>query len=353
MKPTLIKEAIKKTMEAGRPAFVWGAAGVGKSEVIAQIADEMFGAKHGLEIDENGRLREKKSKKFTNHRPYFVDLRLLLLDPVDLRGLPRLNGDNLAHWCPPDFLPKDGEGILFLDELNAATPLVQASAYQLVLNRKVGEYELPEGWHIIAAGNRETDRAITHRMPSPLANRFVHLEFEIDPEDWIAWALRNAVRTEVISFIRMRYNLLHQFDPKRNDKAFPTPRTWVFVSQLMDTKPSGTVELSLLQGTVGEGAGAEFKAFIDLIGKMPSIDMILLNPENVSVPKEPAILYALSTALGRVTSSQNVDNVCTYLKKMPKEFQVLTIKDATKQHEELFETRAYIEWASENADVMI
>ena len=124
----------------------------------------------------------------------------MLLDPVDLRGLPSVRGD-VAHWCPPSFLPTEGEGILFLDELNAAPPLVQAACYQLVLDRRVGEYVLPDGWTVVAAGNRETDRAVTHRMPSALANRFVHLDFSVDVAAWLQWAESAGVGEEVLAFI--------------------------------------------------------------------------------------------------------------------------------------------------------
>jgi hypothetical protein len=332
MKPTQVKEAIRHAVQAKRPVFIWGASGIGKSDIVSQLAHEFYG------------------KKYPNGN-YFIDLRLLLLDPVDLRGLPHLNGDNKAHWCQPDFLPSEGEGILFLDELNSAPPLVQASAYQLILNRKIGEYTLPQGWDIIAAGNRETDKAITHRMPSPLANRFIHLNFEVDNDDWIAWALTNNVRTDIISFIRHRPELLHSFDPQKNEKAFPTPRSWMFVSQLLDTNPSGAVKLSLIQGTVGEGAGAELRGYLDLIGKMPNVDEIIMFPDKVGVPKEPAILYALSTAIARKTTEHTIDNVCVYLKKMPPEFQVLTVRDAYQMNNDIVNTRAFIQWTSDNAEI--
>jgi len=124
------------------------------------------------------------------------DVRALLLDPVDLRGLPFLGSDGRSKWATPDFLPQDGEGILFLDELNAAPAMVQASCYQLVLDRKLGEYTLPEGWAIVAAGNRDSDRAATTRMPTPLRNRFVHLEFEVDVQEWAEWAIGAEIRPE-------------------------------------------------------------------------------------------------------------------------------------------------------------
>jgi MoxR-like ATPase len=162
MKPLRIIENLKSLIEIQQPVFVLGPPGIGKSQVVAQVARQ-----EGLAL---------------------IDVRAVLLDPVDLRGLPHIDEQHRACWCPPDFLPQVGSGILFLDELNAAPPLVQAACYQLVLDLRLGEYQLPESWSIVAADNRETDRAVTHRMPSALANRFVHLNFDVDVEQWLVWA---------------------------------------------------------------------------------------------------------------------------------------------------------------------
>ncbi|HKI82063.1 MAG TPA: MoxR family ATPase, partial [Pseudodesulfovibrio sp.] len=227
MNPARIKTSLRSLIPLGQPVFLWGAPGVGKSQVVAQVAEEL-----GREL---------------------IDIRAVLLDPVDLRGLPSVDGQ-VARWNPPAFLPREGTGVLFLDELNAAPPLVQAACYQLVLDRRVGEYELPEGWAVVAAGNRETDRAVTHRMPSALANRFVHLDFSVDVNDWLAWAEQAGLGREVLDFIRFRPNLLHAFDPRQNEKAFPSPRSWEFAARVLAVKPDPEVELGLLKGTVGPGA---------------------------------------------------------------------------------------------------
>jgi MoxR-like ATPase len=194
MKPSLICATLNRLIKIRQPVFIWGAPGVGKSQIVAQVAA-------GQQLP-------------------LVDIRAVLLDPVDLRGLPHIDSEGRAHWSPPDFLPQNGSGVLFLDELNAAPPLVQAACYQLVLDRRIGEYRLPEGWSIIAAGNRETDRAVTHRMPSALANRFVHLSFDPDLGDWLVWAAAHDVSPEVVAFLRYRPGLLHAFDAQKDDKAF-------------------------------------------------------------------------------------------------------------------------------------
>ena len=211
MKPSHVEDSLKLLIKCQQPVFLWGPPGVGKSQVVRQVTRDLDLA--------------------------CTDVRAVLLDPVDLRGLPHINGDNRAQWATPDFLPQDGKGVLFLDELNAAPPLVQAACYQLVLDRKIGEYTLPETWAVIAAGNRESDRAVTHRMPSALANRFVHIEFEADMEDWAAWALNHGIQSEIIGFLRFRPALLHQFDGRADEKAFPSPRAWEFVSKILEQNP--------------------------------------------------------------------------------------------------------------------
>jgi MoxR-like ATPase len=224
------------------------------------------------------------------------DIRALLLDPVDLRGLPFVGKDGRSQWATPEFLPQDGEGILFLDELNAAPAMVQASCYQLVLDRKVGEYTLPEGWAIVAAGNRDSDRAATTKMPTPLRNRFVHLEFEVDVQEWSEWAIKANVRPEVIAFIRFRPELLSAFD--RDANAFPSPRSWEFVSRILNSRADSSAEHELIAGGVGTGAATEFSAFLRMFRELPNIDSILLNPTQEPVPENAAAQYAVGFGAG-------------------------------------------------------
>ena len=182
MKASAVANALRTLVAARQPVFIWGPPGVGKSSVIAQLA-------RSLSLS----LR---------------DIRALLLDPVDLRGLPYV-AEGRSKWAVPEFLPADGAGILFLDELNAAPAMVQAAFYQLVLDRRLGEYMLPAGWVIVAAGNRDGDRAHTTRMPTPLRNRFVHLDFEVDAQEWSEWAIGASIRPEVIAFIRFQIGRAH------------------------------------------------------------------------------------------------------------------------------------------------
>ena len=321
MKPSVVSHALRALVVGEKQAvFIWGSPGSGKSAVVNQLAAELGVA-----------LR---------------DIRALLLDPVDLRGLPFVGKDGRSQWATPAFLPQDGEGILFLDELNAAPAMVQASCYQLVLDRKLGEYTLPEGWAIVAAGNRDSDRAATTRMPTPLRNRFVHLDFEVDVQEWSEWAIKANIRPEVIAFIRFRPELLSAFE--RDSNAFPSPRSWEFVSRIQNSNPDPSAEYELIAGAVGTGAATEFSAFLRMFRELPNIDAILLNPAQEPVPANAAAQYAVASALGRCASDTNFDRICVYLNRLPTEFRVLCVRDATLRDPAIRCTAGYVRWAVEN-----
>ncbi len=330
MTPTQIISALHTLLAIRRPVFLWGAPGVGKSQVVAAVARER-----------NMALR---------------DVRAVLIDPVDLRGIPRISGDGRTTWCPPDFLPGPGDpenGVLFLDELNAAPPLVQAACYQLILDRRVGEYQLPDGWAVVAAGNRDGDRAVTHRMPTALANRMVHLDFETDLDDWLDWARKAGIRPEVSAFLRFRPRLLHDFDARSAGRAFPSPRTWEFVSDIMNAAPSPDVEHELLRGTVGAGAAAEFTGFLRVWRELPTAEEVLAAPLSAPFPEEPAALYALCEAVARRASAENASALTGFAARLPAEFGVLLMRDAVCRDARLTETDAFAGWARDNAQVLM
>ena len=323
MKASAISAALHVLVAARQPVFVWGGPGIGKSAVVNQLA---------------------RASKIP-----LQDVRALLLDPVDLRGLPFLGSDGRSKWASPEFLPQDGSGILFLDELNAAPAMVQASCYQLVLDRRLGEYTLPEGWAIIAAGNRDSDRGATTRMPTPLRNRFVHLEFEVDLHEWSEWAIQAGIRPEVIAFLRFRPELLSAFD--RDANAFPSPRSWEFVSRILDSLDSQSnpaIEHEVIVGAVGTGAATEFSAFLRMFRELPNIDAILLNPRTEPVPENAAAQYAVASALARCASDTNFDRICLYLERLPTEFRVLCVRDATLRVPAIRSTTGFVKFAVEN-----
>ncbi|PID76177.1 MAG: ATPase [Deltaproteobacteria bacterium] len=327
MKASEIAKALVSLTSIQQPVFLWGPPGIGKSQVVQQTALSL-----DLEI---------------------IDVRAILLDPVDLRGIPRITSQGISQWCAPGFLPQKGKGILFLDELNAAPPLVQAACYQLVLDRCIGEYVLPQDWSVVAAGNRDQDRAVTHRMPSALANRFVHLEFAVDTDDWLTWAAGNEILPEVIAFIRFRPNLLHDFDPEKDDRAFPSPRSWEFVSRIMKSKPDPTLLGELVRGTVGPGASAEFMGFLSVWQQLPQAREILDNPSGIEIPADPAILFALCEMMGRAAHESVAEPLMIWASRLPPEFSVLLVREAVRHNNTLVNTQAFAQWAKQHADVLI
>jgi MoxR-like ATPase len=331
VKPSELVSCIDTMLQARVPSFLWGPPGVGKSQIVRQVAE-----------DDNRKV---------------IDIRAVQFDPVDLRGLPSINGDGLTHWSIPDFLPRadrDGErGVLFLDELNAAPPAVNAALYQLVLERALGNYTLPDGWDIIAAGNRETDRGVTSRMPTPLANRFAHFQVIVDLQDWCTWAHAAGVRVELIAFLRFRPELLHSFDPKSGEKAFPSPRSWEFVDRVLNANPPANVELATYASIVGQAAAIEFVGFLRQFASIQSIDGILLNPDSADVPKDPSQLYAIATALARRSDENNFSRVWTYAQRMPAEYTVLVMHDAVRRDRSLEKTRAFIDFGVKHTEAVL
>ncbi len=336
MKPSKLYEALHALIGERVPLHIWGACGVGKSQIVAQVATD-------LDYD-------------------FLDVRAVQLDPVDLRGLPRIAADQ-TEWAPPRFLPNTGKGILFLDELTSAPQMTQAGCYQLVLDRKLGEYRLPDGWVVIAAGNPASERGVHFAMPRPLRNRFVHLELEADLDDWCKWAVKACVRPEIIAFLRFKPDLLHTADATSDANAWPTPRSWEMASNVLSgiarrqktALLAGTSEFEaqLLDGTVGQAAASELVAFLRLFRQLPSIDEILLNPATAPVPTETSAQIAIATALGRVMTDSSVGRGLTYLDRMPTEMRVMAMRDAGARDTAITHTPEFVRFGVENREVLL
>jgi MoxR-like ATPase len=242
--------------------MIWGPAGIGKSSIVAQVAQ-----RHDLE---------------------FVDVRLSQLAPSDLRGLP-VAVDGVSRWYPPEFLPQRGRGILFLDEVNLAPPAMQGIAQQLILDRKIGSYTVPDEWFIWAAGNRKEDRASFFEMPAPLANRFLHLQVAPDWDSFKAFALAHGINERILAFLSFRPTLLHHLDPQA--PAWPSPRSWSMASHLMQADLSP-------EAAVGAAAAAELSAFSALYDSLPDLDAILDGKgDSPSFPSEPSVRFALTIGL--------------------------------------------------------
>ena len=276
------EQRIVRAFRKKRPVFLWGLPGVGKSDLMQQIADKEYLGKTLL-----------------------IDLRVALFEPTDLRGYPVPNVQTgQMQWLPPSDLPTESQAeehdtiILFLDEMNSAAPGVQAAAYQLILNRRIGQYKLPDNVVIVAAGNRESDKGVTYRMPTPLANRFVHLEVRVDYDSWVNWAVTNRIHEDVVGYVSFAKGDLCDFDPRSSGRSFATPRSWSFVSEFLDDDDISDNELTdLVSGCVGEGIAIKFMAHRKVAKDMPKPEDILAGKVKECKIKEISAQYALTIGM--------------------------------------------------------
>lgn len=277
--PNKAKKSILRAFSKKRPIFLWGPPGIGKSDIIGQITN-------GLS------------------KSHLIDIRLSLWDPTDIKGIPYYSAnDNTMAWAPPAELPTEEFAaqfdniVLFLDEMNSAAPAVQAAAYQLILNRRVGQYKLPDNVLIVAAGNREADKGVTYRMPAPLANRFVHLELAVDFDDWFQWAVDNDIHQDVVGYLTFSKKDLYDFDPKSPSRSFATPRSWSFVSELLEDDDDENTTTDLVSGAVGEGLAVKFSAHRKIASSLPNPTDILDGKVTDMNTKEISAMYSLTVSL--------------------------------------------------------
>ena len=272
---TQARKSLLKAFRVKRPLFLWGPPGIGKSELVEGITNDLGGL--------------------------LIDLRLGQMEPTDIRGIPFYNKDiGKMDWAPPIELPDEAMAkdypivVLFLDELNSAAPSVQAAAYQLILNRRIGKYRLPNNVVMVAGGNRESDKGVTYRMPTPLANRFLHQEMKVDFASWQTWAVENKIHPEVVGYLSFAKQDLYDFDSKSSSRAFATPRTWTFVSELLAEDDGDNDTLTnLIAGTVGEGLAVKFMAHRKVSGRMPNPADILSGKITTLDIKEVSAMYSL------------------------------------------------------------
>jgi hypothetical protein len=338
---TILEQEFVSTRQGHHtPVMLWGPPGVGKSDMVREVAH--------------------------SHQAPVIDIRLSQMEPSDLRGIP-FRTDTTVEWAIPSILPDaerhGSDGILFLDEITSVPPTVSAAAYQLILDRRLGEYQVPDGWAIFAAGNRQGDRGVTYSMPAPLANRFSHFEVETHLDDWVAWAYRHQIDERVIAFLRFRPELLFDFDPAHNPVAFPSPRSWEFAHRALQKFAQHPQLLQgALQACVGPAAGIELNAFVNSLDKMPDLDAILRG-EEVPTPTETDLQYAVASALvGRAIRAQEAGNgqeihgrILEYAGRFPqREMGVMLVSDMHRAvGESLFEVPQFNDWAQAVCDVML
>lgn len=339
--PTKAIVDLTALMAMGLASVMLGQPGVGKSDIGRAAARSYLKTDTLVEI---GKGRN------------FIDFRATLVDPVDLHGLPTVDKEAMvARWVPMGLLPNaddQSEGILFIDEITNCDKSVQGALYGLVLPpHRIGEYTLPKGWRVVAAGNRVEDRAAAGRMASALANRFVQMTIEPTVDDWIGWAMSNDVPAELIAFFRFRPELLNDFDGARQINA--TPRSWAMVAKIVRQGLPQDVEQRLIMGSVGEGPGTEFLAFLRVWRDLPNPDSVLMNPSKAPVPTDSAARYAISGALAKRVREATMEAFVEYLDRLPAEFRVMAMRDATDRDPTLAMTKAHIEWGQRHQDVWL
>ena len=338
--PILEREFLSAAEGHHTPVMMWGPPGVGKSQMVGEVA-----AKHKVPV---------------------IDIRLSQMEPSDLRGIPFRVGEHV-DWAIPSILPdakRHGDkGILFLDEITSAPPSVSAAAYQLILDRRLGAYEVPPGWAIFAASNRQGDRGVTYAMPAPLANRFSHFEVEANLDDWSQWAYENNIDERLIGFLRFRPELLFDFDPARNPTAFPTPRSWEFAHRALQKFADHPDLLGpALAACVGQAAGIEFSAYLANLSRMPDLDAIV-EGRPAEVPRDTDLQYAVAAALVaraiRNKTGANIKemlgHILDYAAKFPlKEMGVMLVSDIHRNvGQTLFGVPQFATWANQVADIVL
>ena len=346
-----LKEVIRVHLKSGSgknelgSIFIEGHPGIGKSEIVTTVARE-----------ENAEC---------------IDFRLLLRDPSDLLGIPYPDLENgTAKWLVPSELPVVGNhkmgdtGILFFDDMTTAPPLVQAAAYQLTLTpHRIGEAQLKEGWVIVAAGNMAGTKSLVHDMPRPLANRFTsHIKLEVNLDDWVGWAVEHKINASIIAFMHSSIahtaegHLLFNFDPKKVEKAFPSPRTWTKASRIMEETFSTSVRNELLTGCIGAGAAAQFSTFERLFEKIPDVKEILDNGNFDITPKgsgAPDLKYAMVVAVAHGASTKKrVDNAIKWATEcLEPEFGVLLVKIIGVKNDLIIHSKTLKDWITKNKEV--
>ncbi len=297
--------------------MLWGPPGVGKSQAVRQIARDI--------------------ERETGKTVHVTDVRLLLFNPIDLRGIPTANADKtLAIWLRPRiFQMSDSEdviNILFLDEISAAPQSVQAAAYQITLDRVVGEHRLPDNCIVIAAGNRVTDKSVSFKMPKALANRLLHIEVEGSFESWRHWAVQAGIHEKVVGFLSFRMDRLFGFDATRDDLAFATPRSWEMVSNLLHNVCADEKKIfPLIAGLVGNGVAVEFRSWCRIFASLPKIEGIFMGTE-CSVPKSSDALYAIVSSMTAYAKEHRDDlaqiaNSLCYAARLPADYVALLLEN--------------------------
>lgn len=329
IRPTLLTKELLSQAKADIPTMVWGASGIGKSEIIQQVAEELNAT--------------------------YYDIRCNLYDPVDVRGGLKVERQadgtyKTRYGIPEDWPDANSQEtiVLNLEELNASPKATMNAFLQLVLDRRIGAYKLPANTVIFACGNQAKDRAAVQAMPDPLKRRFGHFCLEPNIDDTSAHFVKIGIDPSIIAFLRYRPEALHDYSTEQ--QANPSPRAWSYLNKKL---PFLADEYYGCASIVGDGAAGEFIAFRQIYKELPDISMIIANPSTSRVPEKQNLLYAVSAALASRADKNNFRAISKYAKRLPAEFQVLLMKDAVGGNSDIADTPEFEQWINDHADVLL
>jgi hypothetical protein len=331
-----ISEAIPMVtafIKANIVPMIHGSPGIGKSQIVKQIAEE-----YGLQM---------------------IDLRLSQCDPTDLAGFPQIDAARQkAGYVPMDTFPLEGETppkgyngwLLFFDEANSASKAVQAAAYKILLDRMIGQRKLHKNCGLVAAGNLETDGAIVEEMSTALQSRMAHIELVVDPQEWTNWAAENGVDHRISDYIKFKPGQLYTFNPDHTDKTYACPRTWEFANRVLKvTDDNSKMRLPMLASTLSEGVAREFFTFCKIYQDLPKLAQIMASPETVKVPTEPSILFALTGSLAHNATVDNFGPIMKFINRLPTEFQVVTLRETIRRNKAMMAHPSVQKWIADSA----
>lgn len=328
---------MEKVMRAGLVTMLSGSPGTSKSSIVQQLADKF--------------------------NLFVYDLRLSQIDPCELLGLMMTNATKTkSGHLPMETFPIEGDPIpkgyagwlIFLDEFNSAALSVQAAAYKLILDKKVGIYNLHKNVAIIAAGNLSTDKAITNRLSTAMQSRLIHLQLKLETKHWLDWAISEGIDYRILAYINYKPNALENFDPNHSDKTFACARTWHFLSKIIKSESVLNYDLlPLLAGTIGEGAARQFLGFVQVFDDLPQIEELISKPEIAKIPTEPSAKYAVSGLIAQKVTTKTIDSLMLYIERLPVEFQVISLSGAIKNTPALISNAQVKAWVTKNASKML
>jgi hypothetical protein len=332
MKPTELSDYLSFAIANNFPTLITGKPGIGKSDIVSQAA------------------KATETKLIISHP--------VVSDPTDYKGLPFPNQDGTADFLPfgdlHQIITAKEKTVFFLDDLGQAPASVQAACMQLLLARRINGHIVSDQVTFIAATNRREDKAGVNGLLEPVKSRFSSiLELTVETEDWIKWALIHDIPTELIAFIKFRPELLDNFVPTKDIVNSPSPRTVAAVGKQQAAGLPQKFEFETFKGAAGEFFALEYCAFLKIYRELPSMDEIIMNPDTTIVPVEPGTQYAISAGLAKKMNDQNIGPICTYLDRLPPEMSVACMKAAATRNGKICNNRAYIQWASDKADIFI